>query len=93
MQNVIISMTLPKGLVDKIDQSREGAARFTFSLSKKLHEIINQVSIPEIVLRAISELHRIEMSLHTLFEEVPGDIKTSIDFEREKKPKKEYLSF
>jgi hypothetical protein len=42
------------------------------SYQKKLHEIINQVSSPEIVLRAISELHRIEMSLHTLFKEIPG---------------------
>jgi hypothetical protein len=51
------------------------------SYQKKLHEIINQVShsSPELVLRAISELHKIEVSLHTLMKELPGDIKTSKD--------------
>jgi len=45
------------------------------SYQKKLHEIINQCGkSPEIVLRAISELHRIEISLHTLMKELPGDV-------------------
>jgi hypothetical protein len=60
---------------------------------KRLHEIISQVSSPEIVLRAISELHRIEMSLHTLFKEIPGDIKTEADEEKEHKPKTGHLNF
>jgi len=38
------------------------------SYQKKLHEIINQVSSHEIVLRQISELHRTEISLHTFDE-------------------------
>ena len=49
------------------------------SYQKKLHELCNSESSPELVLRAISELHKIEMSLHTLMKELPGDIKTSED--------------
>jgi hypothetical protein len=33
------------------------------------------------------------MSLHTLFKEIPGDIKTEIDEEKEDKPNKGYLNF
>ena len=44
-------------------------------------------SNPELVLRAISELHKIEMSLHTLMKELPGDIKTSEDFHEKDKVK------
>jgi hypothetical protein len=55
------------------------------SYQKKLHEVINQSDkSPELVIRAISELHRIEISLHTLLKELPGDIATSKD-----KPKSE----
>jgi hypothetical protein len=49
------------------------------SYQKKLHELCDSESSPELVLRAISELHKIEMSLHTLMKELPGDIKTSKD--------------
>ena len=49
------------------------------SYQKKLHELCESESSPELVLRAISELHKIEMSLHTLMKELPGDIKTSED--------------
>ena len=61
------------------------------SYQKKLNEIINQVSdsSPELVLRAISELHKLEMSLHTLMKELPGDIKTSKDKTEENDREKE----
>jgi hypothetical protein len=61
------------------------------SYQKKLNEIINQVSdsSPELVLRAISELHKIEISLHTLMKELPGDIKTSKDKTEENDREKE----
>jgi hypothetical protein len=56
------------------------------SYQKKLHAICDKWdSSPELVLRAISELHRIEISLHTLMKELPGDIKTSLDVEEEEK--------
>ena len=57
------------------------------SYQRKLHELINirGDSNPELVLRAISELHRIELSLHTLMKELPGDIKTSQDVQKEEK--------
>jgi hypothetical protein len=38
---------------------------------KKLNEILANSSTPEIGVRAIAELHRIEMSLHTIFQELP----------------------
>ena len=58
------------------------------SYQKKLHEIIAKFeSSPEVILRAISELHRIEMSLHTLMKGLPGDIKTSEDFDEKDKVK------
>ncbi len=51
------------------------------SYKKTLNEIIlynkNKGATPEIVLKAIAELHRIEMSLHTLLKELPGDIRMS----------------
>jgi hypothetical protein len=58
------------------------------SYQKKLHEVINQCKSPDLLLKAISELHRIEMSLHTLFKEIPGDVqieetKTKDEGERE----------
>jgi hypothetical protein len=49
------------------------------SYQKKLHELINKNPSPELTVRAISELHRIELSLHTLMKELPGDITTSKD--------------
>jgi hypothetical protein len=59
------------------------------SYQKKLHELCNSESSPELVLRAISELHKIEMSLHTLMKELPGDIKTSKDKTEENDREKE----
>jgi len=42
-----------------------------FSYQKKLHEIINVTNKPEVQLRAISELHRIEMSIFNLWKQLP----------------------
>jgi hypothetical protein len=66
------------------------------SYQKKLHEIINPPEqTPELVVRAISELHRIEISLHTLMKELPGDIKTLEDFDEKDKMKEKngFLTF
>lgn len=41
------------------------------SYQKKLYEIMTGSEAPEIGIRAIAELHRIEMSLHSLFKELP----------------------
>ena len=63
---------------------------------KNLYEIINQPEqTPELILRAISELHRIEVSLHTLMKEIPGDIKTSKDKteENDREKEKGHLTF
>jgi len=58
---------------------------------KRLNEIVDSYLperiYPEIVIRAISELHRIEMSLHTLMKELPADIKTSEDFDEKDRVK------
>ena len=43
------------------------------SYQKKLNEILSTCEVPEIRIRAIAELHRIEMSLHTIFQELPHD--------------------
>lgn len=43
------------------------------SYQKKLNEILTTCEVPEIRIRAIAELHRIEMSLHTIFQELPHD--------------------
>ena len=43
------------------------------SYQKKLNEILTTCEAPEIRIRAIAELHRIEMSLHTIFQELPHD--------------------
>jgi hypothetical protein len=42
-----------------------------FSYQKKLHEIINDTNKPEVQLRAISELHSIEMSIFSLWKQLP----------------------
>ena len=63
------------------------------SYQKKLHELCDSESSPELVLRAISELHKIEMSLHTLMKELPGDIKTSEDGKDKVKEKNGILTF
>jgi hypothetical protein len=42
-----------------------------FSYQKKLHEIINVTNKPEVQLRAISELHSIEMSIFSLWKQLP----------------------
>jgi hypothetical protein len=41
------------------------------SYQKKLHDIISSTEKPEVQVRAISELHSIEMSLYNLFKELP----------------------
>ena len=43
------------------------------SYQKKLNEILNTCEAPEIRIRAIAELHRIEISLHTIFQELPHE--------------------
>jgi hypothetical protein len=61
------------------------------SYQKKLHEVINQFGeqSPELVIRSISELHRLEISLHTLLKELPDDIATSKDkYDEEQNPPK-----
>jgi hypothetical protein len=42
-----------------------------FSYQKKLHEIISVTNKPEVQLRAISELHSIEMSIFSLWKQLP----------------------
>jgi len=42
-----------------------------FSYQKKLHEIIADTKKPEVKLRAITELHSIEMSLFSLWKQLP----------------------
>jgi hypothetical protein len=61
------------------------------SYQKKLHEIITQFGeqSPELVIRAISELHRLELSLHILQKELPDDIATSKDKAEEQEKEKE----
>jgi hypothetical protein len=60
------------------------------SYQKKLHELINnnESKSPELVIRSISELHRIELSLHMLMKELPGDITTSKDIAKRDKENK-----
>jgi hypothetical protein len=41
------------------------------SYQKKLHEIINDTNKPEVKLRAITELHSIEMSIFSLWKQLP----------------------
>jgi hypothetical protein len=50
------------------------------SYQKKLHDIISVSEKPEVQVRAISELHSIEMSLHSLYQDFPRlDIKPDSD--------------
>ena len=42
-----------------------------FSYQKKLHEIISDTNKPEVKLRAITELHSIEMSIFSLWKQLP----------------------
>lgn len=42
-----------------------------FSYQKKLHEIIDSTKKPEVQLRAITELHSIEMSIFSLWKQLP----------------------
>lgn len=42
-----------------------------FSYQKKLHEIISATKKPEVQIRAISELHSIEMSIFNLWKQLP----------------------
>ena len=43
------------------------------SYRKKLNEIMDISEVPEIKIRAIAELHRVEMSLHSIFQEFPHE--------------------
>jgi hypothetical protein len=43
-----------------------------FSYQKKLHEIINVTEKPEVQIRALSELHSIEMSIFSLWKQLPA---------------------
>jgi hypothetical protein len=43
-----------------------------FSYQKKLHEIISTTKKPEVQIRAISELHSIEMSIFSLWKQLPA---------------------
>ena len=43
-----------------------------FSYQKKLHEIISATKKPEVQIRAISELHSIEMSIFSLWKQLPA---------------------
>ena len=43
-----------------------------FSYQKKLHEIISATKKPEVQFRAISELHSIEMSIFSLWKQLPA---------------------
>jgi hypothetical protein len=43
------------------------------SYQKKLNDIMDTSEAPEIGIRTIAELHRIEMSLHTIFQEFPHE--------------------
>jgi len=65
------------------------------SYQKKLHEIINQCGgkSPDLLLKVISELHRIEMSLHTLFKEIPGDVQIEESNTKEEIDEDEPLTF
>ena len=42
-----------------------------FSYQKKLHEIIAATKKPEVQIRAISELHSIEMSIFNIWKQLP----------------------
>ena len=43
-----------------------------FSYQKKLHEIISAANKPEVQIRAITELHSIEMSIFSLWKQLPA---------------------
>jgi hypothetical protein len=48
------------------------------SYQKTLHDIIKQCGkTPEVVIRAISELHRIEITIHNLMKELPGGLEVN----------------
>lgn len=48
------------------------------SYQKTLHDIIKQSGkTPEVVIRAISELHRNEITLHNLMKESPGRLEVN----------------
>ena len=54
------------------------------SYQKKLHDIISVSEKPEVQVRAISELHSIEMSVFSLFKELPQfEIRPEIEQEQE----------
>jgi hypothetical protein len=64
------------------------------SYQKKLHEIINRFGeqSPEPVIRAISELHRLELSLHTLlknYQETLQRLKISLKNRNKKRKSRE----
>jgi hypothetical protein len=58
-----------------------------FSYQKKLHQIISTTKKPEVQIRAISELHSIEMSVFSLWKQLPD---LEIDDSRGNRNKYEY---
>jgi hypothetical protein len=58
-----------------------------FSYQKKLHEIITDTNKPEVKLRAITELHSIEMSIFSLWKQLPD---LQIDESRDNRNECEY---
>ena len=59
-----------------------------FSYQKKLHEIIAATKKPEVQIRAISELHSIEMSIFSLWKQLP-DLQIEDTYKQPKEEKKE----
>jgi hypothetical protein len=58
-----------------------------FSYQKKLHEIISATKKPEVQIRAITELHSIEMSIFSLWKQLPD---LQIDDSKENRDQYEY---
>ena len=61
-----------------------------FSYQKKLHEIISDTNKPEVKLRAITELHSIEMSIFSLCKQLPD---LQIDDSSDNRNEYEYDNF
>ena len=59
-----------------------------FSYQKKLHEIIAATKKPEVQIRAISELHSIEMSIFSLLKQLP-DLQIEDTYKQPKEENKE----
>ena len=61
-----------KAIYLQIYRSLQRTDRSLFSYQKKLHEIINDTKKPEVQIRAITELHSIEMSIFSLWKQLPA---------------------